>query len=224
MVKVTPEEVQEALLYLENFEKGESTESLEKGGDSADMDESQNGGDTSAAIDKEIKKADGEEEEDEEKESLKKEIEDLKKSLVAATQGLKSKVEESEDLKKSLDITLGKTEGLEELVKSQGDQISSIHSLLEKVAGQPLGRKSAPNADVLKKSFGDEDSNIDAGKTVLSKSRQRSTVSNKLFEVFEKSQDERYQKAVAEFEAGGGYISKSITDDLSTNHNIVIVE
>lgn len=206
MSKVTPEEVQEALAYLGTIQKGNQSEAIEEkktGGEEGDG----NGGSTEEV--EEMKKALAEKEE---------EVEEMKKSLVAAVDLAKNKESENGDLKKSLN-------DLGELVKSQGNQLGQVHELLEKVAGQPLGRKSATSATALQKSFsgeGGEDPN--KGKTVISKSRQRMAVSDALFQVFEKSNDSRYEHAVAAFEAGNSYIEKSIVDDLNQNHNIVIVD
>lgn len=248
---VNKEELQEALEYLDSFEKGQKT---------IEIDEEANGGQEEKierykeklnshikkakaykeALDK-LEKGESADVEDEEMETEKtneteekvsnKEGEEIEKGLEKETikeEGLS--FGSVEELSKSIEekVLLKVGERYEDLIKSKDSEIKSLTERLDSLENEPVRKSITKSAKfvVLEKALKGEPT--EEGKIVLSKRLQKSKVSDALFSAWEQEKDEVkksfYADAVAKFESTGSYISPSVVEDLFKSKNIQIID
>ena len=246
MGKVSQEELQKSLEYLEEFEKGQT---------SMEVDESANGGQTEEIAQlksklnehikkaKELKskldameKAEGTEEESETKpvedEVPKAQEEQPEKEMEKGTQTAPISTPSAfEELRKSIinEIREELSSQFETLKKAKDQEIIDLKSKVESLENEPVKKSivKASQGIALEKAIKGETS--EEGKTLLSRKFQKSKISNVLFQAFESETDEikksMYGDAVAQFEStSNGYISPAVLDDLYKSKNIQIID
>lgn len=246
MGKVSQEELQKSLEYLEEFEKGQT---------SMEVDESANGGQTEEVIKlrKELKehvnkakmckakldaleKGESTEEEPEsepvEGEKPQTTEEEPEKPMEKGTQSSPiSSPEAFEEFKKSI---INEMKGefssqFESLRKAKDQEILDLKAKVDSLENEPVKKSivKASQGIALEKAIKGEAS--EEGKTLLSRKFQKSKISNILFQAFESETDEikkgMYGDAVAQFEStSNGYISPAVLDDLYRSKNIQIID
>lgn len=246
MGKVSQEELQKSLEYLEEFEKGQST---------MEVDESANGGQTEevAKLRKELKehvnkakvckakldaleKGEATEEEPEsepvEGEKTQTTEEEPEEPMEKGIQGSPiSSPAAFEELRKSIINEMREefSSQFESLRKAKDQEIIDLKSKVESLENEPVKKSivKASQGIALEKAIKGETS--EEGKTLLSRRFQKSKISNILFQAFESETDEikkgMYGDAVAQFEStSNGYISPAVLDDLYKSKNIQIID
>lgn len=124
-------------------------------------------------------------------------------------------------IQKAIDLK----EDMDELKKSVDD----IKGVIEKIAGMPLGTKAIKTgaaAQYLEKAMAG-DFQDEAGKRVVSVSRNKDVVLKALETGFSKATDDDLKKAyegsIVRYNAGGGTIDQEVAIDLFEKHNIRLV-
>lgn len=246
MGKVSQEELQKSLEYLEEFEKGQA---------SMEVDETANGGQTEeiAQLKKELKehvnkakvckakldaleKGESSEEEPEpepvEGEKSQTTEEEPEESMEKGIQSSPiSSPEALEEFKKSI-INEMKEEfssQFESLRKAKDQEILDLKTKVNSLENEPVKKSivKASQGIALEKAIKGEAS--EEGKTLLSRRFQKSKISNALFQAYEEEKDEvlkgMYGDAVAQFESTpNGYISPAILEHLYKSKNIQIID
>lgn len=246
MSKVSQEELQKSLQYLEDFEKSQT---------SSAMGEEENGGQeekinlckeklTSClrkakkykeALDKLEKGEDVEIEEDEENEEgeeIQKGNKKMPEDEPNIEEGLKKGNDSSplvlEDFKKEIISSITK-EMQSFMQKSFETEIKDLKEKVEDLEKSPIQKslqKSAQSIILQKKALAGEPT--DDGKIVLSKKLNKGKISDILFEAWSSENDEikksQYAEAVMQFESTGSYISPFVQADLLKSKNIQIIE
>jgi len=240
--KVSDEELQDALAYLENFEKsvpvstidgsekngGETTVLTEKYTEKLRGAESNLNSlkgellkaeksvsrykDVLGRIEKGEKVEDVEDDEPDEKKPWKKE-EEIKKSNVVELISQETK----DYFKKSQDQFTELRSAIQSLITLQKSNAEKVDILDQKVS-TPVGRRSAENIAFLQKS--QEAEPLDDSFQKLSIKFQKSQVSNELFKAFEETKDSRYADAVSTFESSG-FIPENIQKGLRSRKIIL---
>ena len=246
MRKVSQEELQKSLEYLEEFEKGQT---------SMEVDETANGGQTEeiAQLKKELKehvnkakmckakldaleKGETSEEEPEtepvEGEKPQTSEEESETPMEKGTYSAPiSSPAAFEELRKSIinEIREELSSQFETLKKAKDQEIIDLKSKVESLENEPVKKSivKASQGIALEKAIKGETS--EEGKTLLSRKFQKSKISNILFQAFESETDEikksMYGDAVAQFEStSNGYISPAVLDDLYKSKNIQIID
>lgn len=229
-------------------------EEILKAADSADIEDEIENEDKDKSTEAEVKPAKKDKDKEDDPDKDKTSVEDLKKSL-SEKEGeleiIKSKLaelEKSEDaepakadeVEKGEEPEIGEpkykaelekaTQGFEKGISDIKDLFTgfkkSIDERFEALENSTPGRKSAPTARVIEKSFGGAEDKNNEGKTKISLSRQRQDVSNILLAKsgIEKGEvNDFYSNAMMQFEATG-QLSKAVATDLYTNSDILITE
>ena len=151
--------------------------------------------------------------------------EELKKSI---SDELTTKITEfeaktSEQISKASE---GYNTGIQEIKDMFSEFKKGIEAKFEEFEKMPATRKSISNTRVLEKSFDNGEQNQNAGKQVVSLTKNKMQLSNILMTKsgIEKGQpNDFYVNEIQRFEATG-QISKAVADDLNINHNILIVQ
>jgi len=218
---------------------------LLKSDDTGDKDKKKEGEDEEEE-EKGKKKPVKEDEEEEEKGKKKPEMkksesgdlsgmskDDIKKSISSLMGELKTRdnspvIEKSEtnNLLKSLEDNLTKSftdslgemkEGFEKSVKDLTDEVSSLKETIEVIGENSQGTKGVDFGFISK--AGDDAPIVEEGKTIIS-SKDREFISNKLFEIIEKSTDDNLKKSASvdliNYQ-GSGEISKNMLSTLNSN-------
>lgn len=240
-MKVTKEQVEDAVKYLDTISKGKDNMELNpeiNGGGSENISE------LKSELVGAIKKARELKEKIDELEKAKSKEEDLnKEELVEKSEledGNKEK-EESEDKDKDDEPNLDK----EEIIKSiKGEIFESFKdtltnkdeeiNLLKSQINDLTSKMSEFENTPIRKSFTGEPLTFkdrfekaqNEGKTVVSKTLQKSTISNHIYNLFVETTDE-FEKgelgnAISQFESAG-YLDPAIQAKLSTKYNIEII-
>lgn len=246
MGKVSQEELQKSLEYLEEFEKGQT---------SMEVDESANGGQTEEVtkLRKELKehvnkakmcKAKLDALEKGETTEEEPESEPVEGEKTQTTEGEPEKpmekgIESSpisspgalEEFKKSIinEMKEELSSQFESLRKAKDQEILDLKAKVDSLENEPVKKSivKASQGIALEKAIKGETS--EEGKTLLSRRFQKSKISNILFQAFESETDEikksMYGDAVAQFEStSNGYISPAVLDDLYKSKNIQIID
>ena len=151
--------------------------------------------------------------------------EELKKSI---SDELTTKITEfeaktSEQISKASE---GYNTGIQEIKDMFSEFKKGIEAKFEEFEKMPATRKSISNTRVLEKSFDNGEQNQNAGKQVVSLTKNKMQLSSILMTKsgIEKGQpNDFYVNEIQRFEATG-QISKAVAHDLNINHNILIVQ
>jgi len=246
-MKVTKEDIAEAIKYLDEIEKGQ---------DNMDLSSTTNGGGTeniqslksemlgfikkAKEIQSKIDELEKAEEEDNEEDIEEVEIEkagktkDIKKAEEEDVEEEENSEEEEpeldkEDIKKSIRNEL--FEDFKKSIESKDDMIDLLKSKvdelsekIEQIENTPIKKSFTNNGPLsFKDRFEKAQSN---GKTVVSKDLQKSVVSNHIFKLYEETNDEfqksQYGEAIAQFESAG-YLNPEIQKTIGEKYNLEII-
>lgn len=241
-MKVTKEQVEDAVKYLDTISKGKDNMELNpeiNGGGSENISELKS--ELVGAIKKakelkekidELEKAKSKEEELDKEDSVKKsELEDGNEEKEESED--KDKEDEKPDLDKEEIIKSIKSEVLEtfkDTLTNKDEEITLLKSKINDLTSKMSEFENTP----IRKSFTGEPLTFkdrfekaqNEGKTVVSKTLQKSTISNHIYNLFVETTDE-FEKgelgnAISQFESAG-YLDPAIQAKLSTKYNIEII-
>ena len=252
-MKVTKEDIAEAIKYLDEIEKGQ---------DNMDLSSTTNGGGTEniqslksemlgfikkakeiqSKID-ELEKSDGKEDNEEDTEEVEVEgvgkTKDIKKAEEEEIEDDSEEEEESseeeeseldkEDIKKSIRNEL--FEDFKKSIESKDDMIDLLKSKvdelsekIEQIENEPIKKSFTNNGPLsFKDRFEKAQSN---GKTVVSKDLQKSVISNHIFKLYEETNDEFQKSQYGEAIAqfeSAGYLNPEIQKTIGEKYNLEII-
>lgn len=238
-MKVTKEQVEDAVKYLDTISKGKDNMELNSeinGGGSENISE------LKSELVGAIKKARELKEKIDELEKAKSKEEDLnKEELVEKSELEDDKVDNKEEVDKDDEPNLDKEEiiksikgeifeSFKDTLMNKDEEINLLKSQINDLSCKMLEIENTP----IRKSFTGEPLTFkdrfekaqNEGKTVVSKTLQKSTISNHIYNLFVETTDE-FEKgelgnAISQFESAG-YLDPAIQAKLSTKYNIEII-
>lgn len=175
---------------------------------------------------------DGKEEagEKKEKESKKEEKEEEPTEKAISVEMLKGLTDEMNGKFKTVTEMIQKSLDTEDRIAELQKSVDSMTTLVEKIAGMPLGNKAIKNAaaaNFFEKALGGEQED-ESGKKMLSVSAHKEIILKSLEDGMNKTVDpelkKSYEDSIVRYNGGGGTINQTVAMDLFENFGIRLVK